>query len=148
MKMVLALAALLGLELDVMVARLKRSAATSIAIAVLALCGFIFLLVAVYTALAAWIGPVWAALLLSALGFVTALLVYAGTRVRSAAKANVDLEKRRSTETAALATTAAITAAPLILKSPALRAIALPLGAVAAFAWLWKRRRDSDLPEP
>jgi hypothetical protein len=59
--------------------------------------------------------------------------VFLGTRVGEGRRRRQLAEKRRSTETSAFVTTAALTALPAILRSPMARTIALPAAAIAAY---------------
>jgi hypothetical protein len=53
-----------------------------------------------------------------------------------------EADRRRANETTALITTAALTALPMLFRSPAARTIALPLAAVAAAAFFGKAMKD------
>jgi hypothetical protein len=64
---------------------------------------------------------------------VLALAVYLGTRVGEGRRRREVAEKRRSTETSAFVTTAALTALPVMLKSPLARTLMLPAAAIAAY---------------
>jgi tellurite resistance protein TehA-like permease len=136
------LAALLGIELDGLIDRLRTSA---VALAITALFGVIaivFLLVAANVALTDWVGPIYAPLIIAGIALVLALIVWFATRAAEQRRQRLVAEKRRSTDTTALITTAAVTALPLIVRNPAMRAIAIPAGAALAYFML-KRQGEA-----
>jgi cobalamin synthase len=136
------LAALLGIELDGLIERLRTSA---VALAVTALFGVItivFLLVAANVALTDWVGPAYAPLIIAGIALVLALIVWFATRAAEQRRQRLVAEKRRSTDTTALITTAAVTALPLIFRNPAMRTIAIPAGALLAY-YMLKRQGDA-----
>ena len=135
------LAALMGLELDATMERLKRQALLWGLLAVLGVVATGFVLVAINAALTVPFGPVVAPLLIAAAALVIALLVYFVFHLLEARQARREAEKQRSTEMTALIATAAITALPLLL--PTLRKVGLPAGGVAAAAYALLRQKPS-----
>lgn len=133
MHLLVPLAALLGIEVDAITARIRNTIIVNVVMLGLALVGVAFLLVAGFLALAELYGPIYAALILAGLFLVLALAVYLGTRIGERRHRRQVTEKRRSTETSAFVTTAALTALPVMLKSPMGRALALPAAAIAAY---------------
>lgn len=143
MHLLLPLASILGIEVDALAGRLRRGAIAWGAIALLALIGVTFLLVAAYTALVARIGPLWAPLAIAGVALLLAAAIYIGIRITSAIARRRQAQRRHSAETTALATTAAFTALPMLLKSPLMRNIGLPVGgALAALFFLTRGDRD------
>lgn len=128
------LSAILGLEVEVLIERLRRSAVLYLTMALFGLVGFIFLLVAAYTALAEEVGPIWAPLIIAGVSLVLMLVVYVIAHLTGSGRRKREVDKRRSSETTALMTTAALTTLPLLLKSGAVRKVGLPLVALGAFA--------------
>jgi hypothetical protein len=139
-----ALAALLGIEVDALIERLKRNATTIAVVAFLALVGVVFLLVAANVGLAELVGPLFAPLILGALSLAIAGTVWLVADAGEKRRARVAAERRRSSDTTALVTTAALTALPLALKNPALRLLALPASAVLGYMLLGRRRADDE----
>lgn len=127
------LAALLGIEVESITARIRNTIIINVVMLGLALIGAGFLLVAGFLALADFLGPLYAALILAGLFLLLALAVYLGTRISENRRRRQAAEKRKSTETSAFVTTAALTALPVVLKSPVGRAVALPAAALAAY---------------
>lgn len=126
------LAALLGIEVEAITERIRNALVVNAIMVLLALIGVSFLLAAGFFALAERYGVIYASLIFAGAFLVLALAVFLGTRVGESRRRRELAEKRRSTETSAFVTTAALTALPVILKSP-LRTIGLPAAAIAAY---------------
>jgi len=138
------LAGLLGIELESITDRVKQTLIVNMAMLVLAVVGAGFLLFAGYVALAEQVGVLYSALILSATFFVLALAVYAGARIGEGRRRRLDAERRQSRETSALVTAAALTALPVLWKSPLVRALGLPAAAIAAIVLLSRGDDDKD----
>jgi uncharacterized membrane protein len=141
MNILVPLAALLGFEADAVKERFKRTLVGNAIMAVLAMIGLCFLLAAAFFALSAAISPIYAALVLAAVFLVAAFAVHLTLRASAARERRAALLKRRSSEAGAFATTAALTALPVVLKSPAIRSLALPAVAIAAIVLLGGKRK-------
>lgn len=133
MNFLVPLAALLGIEVESITERVRNTIIVNAVMVVLGLFGVGFLIAAGFYALADALGPIYAALILAAVFLVLALSVYLGSRIGQSRRRRELAEKRRSSETGAFVTTAAITALPVILRSPAMRTLALPAAALAAY---------------
>lgn len=140
LKLVAPLAALAGIEAEHVISRFKGLAIIYSLIALLALVGAIFLLVAGHLLLAFYVGPTYSALILAAVFLLLALAVYLGATISEGRRQKKRAEKRRSSESGAFLTTAALTALPLLARSPMLIKLGLPAAAIAAFVLL----RDGD----
>ncbi|KQX40273.1 hypothetical protein ASD04_06475 [Devosia sp. Root436] len=127
------LAALLGIEVEAITERVRNAIIINAVMIGLALVGVSFLLVAGFFALTELYGVIYAALILAAVFLVLALAVYLGTRIGESRRRREVASKRRSSETSAFVTTAALTALPVILRSPLARTIGLPAAAIAAY---------------
>lgn len=127
------LAALLGIEVEAITERLRNTIIVNAVMIVLGLVGVGFLVAAGFFALAEVFGAVYAALILAAAFLVLALAVFAGARIGEGRRRRAIASKRRSSETSAFVTTAALTALPALLKSPTGRALGVPAVALAAF---------------
>lgn len=138
------LAALLGIETEALIARAKRNLIGYAAIAFFATITVVFLLVALYIGLTTYVEPIWSALIIAGVALIIAIIILAAIRLGERERKRAELERRRSSETSAFATTAALTALPIILKSPLLRTIGIPLAVLAAFALLGKSGRDRN----
>lgn len=138
------LAGLLGIELEHITDRVKQTLIVNLAMIALALVGAGFLLFAGYVALAEQVGVLYSALILSAAFFMLALAVYAGARIAEGRRHRVEAERRQSRETGVLVTTAALTALPVLWKSPLVRALGLPAAAIAAILLLNRGDDDKD----
>lgn len=136
MHLLVTLAALLGVETDVLVARLRKSIVASSVIALFALIGLCFLLIAANTALTTAVGPIWAPLIIAGVAIVIALIVYLATKVMADNRKAQQTERRRSSETSAFITTAALTALPIVLKSSMARNVGIPLAVLVGLALL------------
>jgi hypothetical protein len=136
MHLLLPLASILGIEVEDLIERFKQNAIAWTAIALFALVGFVFLLVALYTGVVDWIGPLWAPLAIAGGSLAIALAIYIGVKVASNVVAQREAQRRHSAEKTALVTTAAITAVPLLMKSPLMRSIGIPVGGALAALYL------------
>lgn len=136
MPLLAALGTLMGVEVEAVTGRLKASLAVNGAIAVLGLLGLGFLIAAGYIALAQAMGSLYAALVMGGAFLVLALAVYLGAMIGAGRRKQEAMERRRSGETGAFLTTAALTALPVLAKSPTLLRLGLPAAAIAAYLLL------------
>ena len=133
MNLLMPLAALLGIEVEAITDRVKTAIIVNTVMALLGLLGIGFLIAAGYIALAQAVGSLYAALILAGVFIVLALAIYLGNRIGESRHKRQAASKRRSSETSAFVTTAALTALPVLLKSPVVRTLGLPAAALAAF---------------
>ncbi|MET3924329.1 phage holin family protein [Devosia sp. 2618] len=138
------LAALLGIEVETITERVRNAVIINAVIVLLGLVGVIFLVVAAFLALADALSPIYAALILAAVFLVLALCVYFGMKLGEGRRKHEQAVKRRSSETGAFVTTAALTALPVLLKSPLVRTLGLPAAAIAAFLLVRGNSDKSD----
>ena len=136
MNLLLPLASLLGIEVEDLLDRIKQNAIAWSAMAFFALIGVVFLLVALYTGMVDWLGPIWGPLAIAGGALVVALAIFIGIRIAAGIAARREAERRHSAEKTALVTTAAITAVPMLLKSPLMKQIGLPVGGALAALYL------------
>ena len=134
---------MLGIEAGEIVERLKKNSVLWGVIAFFGVVAVIFLLVAANAGLTLWVGPIWAPLILAGTAGAIALIVYAVSAVTAEIAHKKEVQRRRSAETTALVTTAAITAIPLLMKSPLMKTIGLPLGGALAALFLLSRSGGS-----
>ena len=149
MQLLATLASILGIEVNELIDRLRKNAVSWSVIGLFGVIGLAFLLVALHTALVGWIGPIWAPLLIAGVSLLVALVTFVVIRVIGTISAREEAQRRRAAETTALATTAAITALPMVLKSPLMRNIGLPLGGALAALYFLSRpgNRGGTKPE-
>jgi hypothetical protein len=133
MHLLVPLAALLGIEVEAITDRVKATIIVNATMILLALVGLVFLLISGFIALADVVGPIYSALIFAGVFFILALAVYLGSRIGESRHRREVANKRRSSETSAFVTTAALTALPVLLKSPLVRTLGLPAAAIAAF---------------
>jgi len=138
------IASLLGIEAGEIVERMKKNAGLWGAIAACAFIALVFLLVAANAGLTLWIGPVWAPLVIAGVAALIALSIYVVSRITAEVAHRKEVQRRRSAETTALVTTAAITAVPLLMKSPLMKTIGLPLGAALAALFILSKSRSKS----
>lgn len=132
-------ATLAGDELKLLTGRAKRAAIFAIAVAIFGLIAIVFLCVAAFLALSeSYSGPV-AALILSGLALIVALLILAVLKIQAAAEEKKRKE-RIAADKSALMATAAIATVPSILKRPIL-AVALPLAGIALVSLLSDKKK-------
>lgn len=142
MGLIAPLAALLGLEVEDLVARAKASALTYGLIGVFLALAVGFLLAAGYMVLADAVGPVMAALIIAGVFLVLALAIYLGSLIGRGRRQRQLAERRRASETGAFLTTAALTALPLFTRSPLLLRLGLPAAVIAAIALMRSDKED------
>lgn len=136
MHLLLPLASILGIEVQDLIDRFKQNAMAWSAIAFFALVCVVFLLVALHTGMVAWLGPIWGPLAIAGGALVVALAIFIAIRIAAGIVAHREAQRRHSAEKTALVTTAAITAVPMLLKSPLMRQVGLPVGGALAALYL------------
>jgi len=137
------LAGLLGLEVEGLSQRLKGLAIVYALILVCAAIGFGFLIAAGYIALSEAVGPLTATLILAGAFLAVALTVYIGFAISESNRRKRLAERRRSSDAGAFLTTAALTALPLLTRSPMLLRLGIPAAALTVLALL----REKDTPD-
>jgi len=142
MGLIAPLAALFGLELENVAARAKAAAILYGLMGLFLFAAAVFLTLAGYIALADQFSPLAAALILSGIFLLLALAVYLGTLLSKGRERRAVVERRRSSESSAFLTTAALTALPVFLKSPMIVKLGLPAAAITALALLRENRSD------
>jgi hypothetical protein len=136
MHLLLPLASILGIEVEDLIARIRQNAIAWSAIAFFAAIGVIFLLVTLYTGMVDWLGSIWGPLAIAGTALLVALAIYVGVRISANIVATREAQRRHAAEKTALVTTAAITAVPMLLKSPIMRTIGIPVGGALAALYL------------
>jgi hypothetical protein len=133
----LALAAsVLGIEVDELLEHFKNNAMAWSAVALFALIGLAFLLVALHAWFALMWGPIVAPLVIGAGAIVVALGIYAAIAITDSIAKRRAAQRRNAAEKTALVTTAALTALPLVLKSDIMKKVGIPIGGALAAAYL------------
>lgn len=140
------LLSLVGIEADELRRKFTQQATVYAILGVLAAIALCFLLVALNAGLTYLWGPILAPLAIALVAIVIALVVFFISQARAKAEAREAERKRHDGEVTALITTAAITAIPLLLRSPLMRDIGIPAGAALASA-LWFRKSDDERPD-
>jgi hypothetical protein len=146
MNVLTSLASLLGIEVEELTERIKQNAGLWGVIGVFAVICLAFLLVAAHLGLTLWVGPIWSALIIAGVALVIAAIFFIVYRVNEGTAHRRALERRRSAEANALMTGAAVTALPVLLKSPLVRNVGIPLGAALA-ALYFANRLDTGDPD-
>lgn len=137
------LAGLLGLEVEGLSKRVKGLAIVYALILVCVVIGLGFLIAAGYIALSDLVRPLTATLILAGSFLAIALIVYIGLAISESNRRKRLAERRRSSDAGAFLTTAALTALPLLTRSPMLVKLGIPAAALAALVLL----RDKDTPD-
>jgi hypothetical protein len=143
MGLIAPLLALLGIEAESLIARARTSAIIYAVTAIFLMAACIFACLAGYLALAEIFGGIVAAVIMAGGFLLLALAVFAGSRIGQSRRQREVAERRRSSETGAFVTTAAITALPMLMRSPTLLKLGIPAAAIAALAVL---RNKKDKP--
>lgn len=137
------LASLLGLEAEGLAARIKAAAVVWTLVGLFCALAVGFLIAAGYMALADIVGAISAALILAGVFLILALAVYLGSLIARRRRKRELAQRRRANEAGAFLTTAAITALPLLARTPGLLRLGLPVAAIAAIALL-RGGKDPD----
>lgn len=137
------LAGLLGIEIEELGQRVKGLIVVYALILVSAVIGLAFLIAAGYIALSDAVGPIYAALILAGSFLAFALAVYIGVSIGENRRRKRLAERRRSSDSGAFLTTAALTALPLLVRSPMLVKLGIPAAALTVLALL----REKDSPD-
>lgn len=144
MNLLVPLAGLLGIEIEAITDRVKNLIIVNTVIGVFGVIGVVFLLIAGFLALSDLYGGIYAALILGG-GFVLlAIAVFLGAKIGAGNRHRKAVERKKTNDTNAFLTTAALTALPVLLRSPTVRAFGIPAAAVAAF---FLARKADDRPE-
>jgi hypothetical protein len=144
----LALAAsVFGIEVDGLLDHFKKNVTAWLAVAVFALIGLAFLLVALNAWFTAMWGPVVAPLIIGAGSVVVASGIYAAIAITDSIAKRHAAQRRNAAEKTALVTTAALTALPLVLKSDLMRKVGIPIGGALAAAFLLSKPGNSPRGE-
>jgi hypothetical protein len=140
------LASLVGLEVEELVARLRRNAVAWSMVGGLCVIALVFLLIALHAGLTKVLGPIWAPAAIAGGALLIALFIYGALRLTDAAAARREAERRKAAERTALATSAILTALPMAMRLGVVRKLGLPLGGALA-AYLIFRSGRSEEPE-
>lgn len=141
----LALAAsVLGIEVDELLDNFKRNAMAWSAVALFALIGLAFLLVALNAWFTVMWGPIVAPLVIGGGAIIVAAVIYAVIAIMDGMARRHAAEKRNAAEKTALVTTAALTALPLVLQSSLMKKVGIPIGGALAAAYLLSRPSGSS----
>lgn len=132
MNLLVPLAGLLGIEVESITERVRNAVILNGLMLVFGLAGIGFLIGAGFLAVAQQLGGIYAALIFGGGFLVLALAVYLGSVIGKGRRKQQVAVKRRSSETSAFVTTAALTALPVLLKSPLVLKLGLPAAALAA----------------
>lgn len=136
MHFLLPLASLLGIEVDELMGRVRKNAIAWSAVALFALIGLAFILVAIANAATLAWGPIVGPLVIALGAIFIAVAIWATMAIIEGMAKRRATEKRHSQEKTALVTTAALTALPLVLQSPLMRKVGIPVGGALAAAFL------------
>lgn len=136
MQFLLPLASLLGVEVDELMDRLKQNVIAWSAVALFGLIGLAFILIAVGNAATLAWGPIVGPLVIALGAIIIAAGIWAGMAIAEGIARRRALEKRHAQEKTALVTTAALTALPIVLQSPLMRKVGIPVGGALAAAFL------------
>ena len=136
MQFLLPLASILGIEVDELIDRVKKNAIAWSAVALFAFIGLAFILVAIANAATLAWGPIVGPLVVALVAIIIAVAIWATLAIVESIAKRKALEKRHAQEKTALVTTAALTALPIVLQSPLMRKVGIPVGGALAAAFL------------
>jgi hypothetical protein len=121
------LGSLAGIEVETLVQRVRESAVAFAAIALFIMICVAFLLVALYTALEGWVGPIWSPLIIAGGALVIAIVLFIALQIQEGALKRRAEERRKEAESTALIAGAALNLLPELIASPAIRNVGLPI---------------------
>ena len=143
MQFLLPLASILGIEVDDLLDRLRKNAIAWSAVALFALIGLAFILVAIANAASLAWGPIVGPLVVALAAIIIATGIWATMAILEGIARRKALERRHAQEKTALVTTAALTALPIVLQSPLMRKVGIPVGGALAAAFLLSKSSGS-----
>lgn len=132
MNLLVPLAGLLGIEVEHITERVRNAVILNALMLIFGLAGIGFLIGAGFLAVAQQLGGIYAALIFGGGFLLLGLAVYLGSMIGKGRRKHQVAVKRRSSETSAFVTTAALTALPVLMKSPLVLKLGLPAAALAA----------------
>ena len=144
MNLLVPLAGLLGIEIEAITDRVKTLIIVNTVIAVFGVIGVVFLLIAGFLDLSDVYGGIYAALIFGGVFVVLALAVFLGAKIGEGKRHRQIVERKKTHDTNAFITTAALSVLPVLLRSPTVRAVGIPAAAVVAF---FLARKADDRPE-
>lgn len=144
MNLLVPLAGLLGIEIEAITDRVKTLIIVNAVIGIFGVIGVVFLLIAGFLALSDVYGSIYAALIFGGVFVVLAIAVFLGAKIGEGKRHRQVVERKKSYDTNAFITTAALSVLPVLLRSPTVRAVGIPAAAVAAF---FLARKADDRPE-
>lgn len=144
MHLLLSLASLLGIEVQSLVARARVLAIIYGLAAAFVATGLGFGLAALFMVVADQLGPLGAALAMAGGFILMALVLLVGVRIGDGRRRRRAVARRRSSEAGAFVTTAAISALPMLLRSPLIVKLGVPAAALATLAYLTSRDDEGD----
>lgn len=144
MNLLVPLAGLLGIEIEAITDRVKTLIIVNAVIGIFGVIGVVFLLIAGFLALSDVYGSIYAALIFGGVFVVLAIAVFLGAKIGEGKRHRQVVERKKSHDTNAFITTAALSVLPVLLRSPTVRAVGIPAAAVAAF---FLARKADDRPE-
>lgn len=144
MNLLVPLAGLLGIEIEAITDRVKTLIIVNSVIGIFGVIGVVFLLIAGFLALSDVYGSIYAALIFGGVFVVLAIAVFLGAKIGEGKRHRQVVERKKSHDTNAFITTAALSVLPVLLRSPTVRAVGIPAAAVAAF---FLARKADDRPE-
>ena len=148
MQFLLPIASILGIEVEELLDRVKKNAIAWSAVALFGVIALVYLLVAANNAATLAWGPIVGPLVLAVGAIVIAFAVWATIAILEGMAKRKALEKRHAQEKTALVTTAALTALPILMQSPLMRKVGVPIGGALAAAFLLSksngRHHDDD----
>jgi uncharacterized membrane protein len=136
MNLFASLAALIGIEIHSITERAKNAAILYALTVVFGVTALGFGIGAAYMATAGALGGLYAALIFAIAFLVLALITWAVIKIGEGQHQAKKFSRKKSSETGALVTTAALTALPILLKSPLVRTLGLPAAAVAGYLFV------------
>ena len=136
MQFLLPLASILGIEVDELIERVRKNVIAWSVVALFGVIGLAFILVAANNAATLAWGPVVGPLMVALVAIVIAVAIWAVMAIIEGIARRKALEQRHAQEKTALVTTAALTALPMILQSPLMRKVGIPVGGALAAAFL------------
>lgn len=141
------LASLLGNEVNSLRERLQRRAIVYGVMGVFLLFFVVFLLVAANSGLSLWVGPIVAPLIIAGTALAIAFIALLVGYMQEAAARRREAEEQQRAQTAALLTSVATTAVPLLFRSAFIRRVGVPAGGALLAAYLLSRgSRDRSGP--
>ena len=142
------IAGLLGIDIAATVHRIRESLIGLIVIGLFGIIFLVFGLIAASTALTEQVGPIWSPLIIAGVSVLIAIIVAIALSLQGRGRRRRVAPAMREPDNTALIASAALTALPDLLSSPAVRRVGVPLALYGGFLLMMGARPPKPRRQP